>query len=401
MLNSNLTLLNSQFACSVLYPQTVSCSGHGHCNIISSSCICDSGWSSLGDFAVGDGIDCDQNINIIRILNYVSIIIVIIFLVFITRVLYLRILSKPSIKDPPILCSIMFLIVGLMGFSYSIIKIINPTEYLVGNSPLITFFFCSTMFFFIMGYVIFIVILGLFFKGYAKSMSSEARAKVERVIKFQERSFIFIFIIALISSYMPLIGIAFPKSIEAFYTAFFIGISVVWLCLVLIILSHLNVMKTELKLADSKSSSSINESSITKENISPFIKIHNRLVVIDTIFKLVSPSAIGVMFALGVWPYLQRKVSYFIPALSLTSSIVMPMGVFLYLPSQTFPCNRPSSSDSSRRGSTIKAVPSNRIIPLNTNSNSEYDNTMTKSDVVLTDLNDEENGLSDENGDLA
>ena len=49
-------------SCSLLTPQSAPCSGHGYCDASTSKCICDKGWTSYGDFAVIDGVDCDQSI---------------------------------------------------------------------------------------------------------------------------------------------------------------------------------------------------------------------------------------------------------------------------------------------------------------------------------------------------
>lgn len=347
MNNSNQTrVLNLE--CSILYPQTIPCSGHGNCNILSSMCVCEDGWSSFGDFAVDKGVDCDQNINVIQILNCITIAIVVIFVVFIIRVLYLRILIKPSIKDPPVLCSIMFLLTGLMELSYDIMKIVNPTDNIIGKSPAVSFFAGSKFLFFTYGFIIFIVILGNFFKGYAKSMSAEVKAKVEGVINFQERIFPPIIFIVTASSFMPLIGISFPESAAGFSSVFFTGFSVVWLCMVLIILSLVSVMKTELKLAIFKS-----DETSAKTSISPLTKIYHRLVIIDVMFKISSPFIICLFFSIGFWPYLRRKYSYFLPVQTWAGFFMMAMGAFLYLPSQTFPCYQMTSDNNLPRSKSI------------------------------------------------
>jgi len=146
-------------------------------------CVCDHGYTSLGDFAVTEGMDCGQNVFVQEILNIFSLIFAASFTLLMTRVLYLRLLHKRTLIDAANMTSLQYLLTGLSSTAYSIIKLVNPTKYLVGKSALATFFLSSIFVTSTLGFMSFVFIVCHFFKGYAKTMSSDAKAKVEYSIK--------------------------------------------------------------------------------------------------------------------------------------------------------------------------------------------------------------------------
>jgi hypothetical protein len=67
---------NTLVACSILPPQTIACSNQGSCIQLTGKCQCDIGYSSLGDWSAAheEGIDCDMDINVLKDLGILNII---------------------------------------------------------------------------------------------------------------------------------------------------------------------------------------------------------------------------------------------------------------------------------------------------------------------------------------
>ena len=92
---------------------TAPCSDHGYCDEATSICVCDHGYTSLGDFAVTEGMDCGQNVFVQEILNIFGLIFAASITLLMTRVLYLRLLHKRTLIDAANMTSLQYLLTGL------------------------------------------------------------------------------------------------------------------------------------------------------------------------------------------------------------------------------------------------------------------------------------------------
>jgi len=238
--------------------------------------------------------------------------------------------------DSPTLCAANFFATEVCQLCVMFLKATNPINNAVGKQPVTTIFYLSLYFFFTVGVIFFIRVMGIFFKGYAKLMSSEAKAKIELVIRFQERLFPAIVVSAFFATYLPLLSLAYPSHASELSIPLYVGLSAIWVVLLAFILSFLSVMKAELKVVIAKSTSSqLSLDGVT--TTSPFSKIYFRLTLIDALFKVLSPFIIGAMVSLALWPFIQRKSAYLTAIMSIFCSLTMAFCVFLFAPDNAFP----------------------------------------------------------------
>jgi hypothetical protein len=180
-------------------------------------CICDEGWSSLGDLAVTEGIDCDLNKGVLHVLHWIVLIFELCLALLSARVFYFRFALKPDVRDHQVLCSMSFLASSVTGACYSVIKIVS-SQAIIGNGVAVRFFSLSFFFFMALGFMTFIVIISNFFKGSLRALGSAARTKIEKVTAFQEKSLPRMLPVVLATSYLPMIGILFPDIFPSFAT---------------------------------------------------------------------------------------------------------------------------------------------------------------------------------------
>ena len=119
------------------YPSaTLSCSNHGICH--ENNCICDLGFSSLGDFALTEYYDCDQELKVFEVLSMIGLISSLSMTMFSARILYLKQLKYQSLLNPLVLFPFCHLLEMIFNDIYFILKVFDPLKFLVGKSIIIT-----------------------------------------------------------------------------------------------------------------------------------------------------------------------------------------------------------------------------------------------------------------------
>ena len=168
--------------CTSLVRDSARCGGHGYLCLPQDFCICDAGWSSVGDYPIVEGVNCNINKTAIRVLCSVDVVQASIFIMMILRYLSVRIFDKnsPRIVDlePKALVPIFFLLLGISDFLIAFLKIKDDEFQLIGRD--ISISVCGTLYslsVFISLTLYYDVILK-FLKGYSRLMSVESRERV-------------------------------------------------------------------------------------------------------------------------------------------------------------------------------------------------------------------------------
>ena len=113
-------------------PKYPSCSGHGDC--IDNFCFCHVDWTSITDFHPKNGIDCDINILSIKIISGIVIILFLPAIIMICRHIILNQHKNTNdIFESKVILPWCLFSVVLLGMISSLIKIVNPVQYIVGG----------------------------------------------------------------------------------------------------------------------------------------------------------------------------------------------------------------------------------------------------------------------------
>lgn len=115
------------------------CSGNGNLCSPTNLCICDAGWTALGDFSIVEGIGCDNHIQVIRILSIVDACQASIFLVILAKAFISSSRGKKSsIPDLKTVCYFCFILFGISDLVLAIHKTNVEQPRLIGQDVFIS-----------------------------------------------------------------------------------------------------------------------------------------------------------------------------------------------------------------------------------------------------------------------
>jgi uncharacterized membrane protein (DUF485 family) len=191
----------------------IPCSGHGSCLSLSSTCLCDTGWTARSDFEISYTFDCDINISAIRILGIISAITSCLSLllgVINLSTKYLPI-TRRKLKEPKVVFTILAILSAISGGMYSILKAIDPEVHI--SSPdnhlmaiTLVCYHISTMW----ALFYFAATLELFLHHYMNQIDAHTSAKSSKLVRAAMRlSYIvtyivnFYFIFPLLHAFIP------------------------------------------------------------------------------------------------------------------------------------------------------------------------------------------------------
>lgn len=232
-----------------------SCSGNGFlCDIPDIGCICNDGWTSLGDFSFNtSGPECLTNFLGIKIMSYVCIVIpsicnILIVWHYISRAK--RKLTCFSWKYQS-LFPLNYLLLGISSVIHGILKLSYPPaqQPLIGRDLSITLIAFSYAFNAFCGIVLYINLVLQFLIGNSETMiSPESRERV--TLRFSTLSFCSWFIIPLsfVFCIMPVIGLSYPLRARAFGITYLIGLAVILFISGLIVMNCLHYLLRELNI---------------------------------------------------------------------------------------------------------------------------------------------------------
>jgi hypothetical protein len=144
---------------------TARCSGNGVYCQPDDICICDPGWSALGDYSTFDGADCAIHEKTIEVMCYFDICQSAIFIMIVLRYILTRNLEKKGYKfsNPKNVFPRFFLIFGISDLALSILKVVYHE--LIGRDIASSIFQTSFSFSCFCGLVSYFQVILQFLKG--------------------------------------------------------------------------------------------------------------------------------------------------------------------------------------------------------------------------------------------
>jgi hypothetical protein len=233
-----------------------SCSGNGYtCSIPNVGCICNSGWTSLGDLSFGiSGPDCLINHKAVRILSYICIFIPSISnILIIWHYISLAVRKKSCYvisREYKTLFPLCHLIMGCASSIYGALKVSSPNgkQLLVGRDVSISLVSALFLTFGWFGMVVYLHLIIQFLESYSLVMVSESKERIlQRFHKLDTYSW-FLVPFALVFSILPVIAVAYPSQSRQLCIACFIGLSMVAFIFGLIFSSCLSFLIKELNV---------------------------------------------------------------------------------------------------------------------------------------------------------
>lgn len=161
----------------------IACSTNGRLCLPQGTCVCDAGWTSLGDFRINEGTSCDMNITAIKVLSVIDACLASTFIFILSKDLLSRLFSRKLpggafTFDIKTTCQFFFLFFGATDFILAIFKVIHQESDLIGKSQLISGVnaaFCITCFF---SLTIYFHIILKFLRSYTPSTPPENHTKI-------------------------------------------------------------------------------------------------------------------------------------------------------------------------------------------------------------------------------
>jgi hypothetical protein len=218
-------------------------------------CICDTGWSSLGDFSfIGDSPGCQMNFEGVKIISYVCII-----LPSITNILiiyhYVKLAKRLKTyyvisREFKTLFPLCFLIAGTCSTVTGILKVSYPEgkEPLIGRDVSISFIVFILMSGVFFGLVLYLHVIIQFLKGYSRMMSKESRERVSQ--KLNSLGFYSWFLppFTLVFAIMPLISTAYPSQSKQLGMTYLIGFAIIAIVYAQITINCMSFLLKELNV---------------------------------------------------------------------------------------------------------------------------------------------------------
>lgn len=179
------------------------CSNHGACDESIGKCICENGWTSIGDFATQPGIHCSINLITVRVLWIIAVVTLLPLFYSSLKFLISKYNNKNNnlgkkknknkksghafLSSPPVFSVTCLFLASICGIVMCILKIIDQESYSMGLHPITTLAMSMSIIFYVAGMSTYVTILINFILGYAKVMSPKSRESIviqtERVKK--------------------------------------------------------------------------------------------------------------------------------------------------------------------------------------------------------------------------
>lgn len=287
----------------------------------------------MGDFAIFPGADCDQFIPFIETLAILAIIILPFALMFAFRVLYVRIRDGMNFSNPLVQVPISISLFLMCNLVFSILKLADPVRFIMGKSIVATTLnsvgTCALTHAF---FTLTRTLTGSF-KQYLSMMRTESQNAFKEVRKLIDTASILITVGVGIVVAAPFFIVWYPSTVQPLCGVFSAGTGVM-LCLVLYCqMRAINVMIPELEQAIGRSQSTDVTASST---LGPLEKLLKKLKFQKSLNSRNTPFAILLYLIFGLWPFLQRKQTYFL-MMKIVLSFAQCVGTLFFIaPSSTF-----------------------------------------------------------------
>lgn len=302
--------------CPAFYPQQV-CSGHGFCQNITGLCVCDDGWSSIGDYSTRAGQSCSINITAIKALWIIEEIASIGLLIVTSKYLFKYYSMKSdigkksfNIKDPLVVFPLCFWLESIMGIILGIIKASDPEYFAIALNPLSSVLFGLFYITGVHGCCAYMYVLIKFIAGYARMMSSEAREYISNESKILKKWSVIVAILIVPVCIIPLISIAVPGHDREAVAANLVSFAFIATFLIGVCVRYLSIIISELE-------KHLSESEPSPRKVSKYADVlyvvKLKLSKVKRVMSILGPSSIVTFGTLAAWELLSRNTSYLWP----------------------------------------------------------------------------------------
>ena len=202
------------------------CSNHGDYDSVL-GCVCDDGWTGLGDFSTISGIHCDINTAAVTGLFYFVLFTNTVCMMMVARYLIVRLIGNRSLcsisLNPRSIFPVLFLAEMAVCSIFAITKIVYQDKQIVGRDLFITLIatllpLCAQV-----GLVFYFFVVINCLKTYAIMMTDERRELLENRFAILSRICSMIPALSISFSIMPAVGLRYPRYSHSFAMIFHIG----------------------------------------------------------------------------------------------------------------------------------------------------------------------------------
>jgi hypothetical protein len=333
------------------------CSGNGHC--INSKCVCNEDWSSLGDFHLEDGIECDIKLSVIKywtlcnlILSSLAVIAAIFCLSY--DYCHLRNIGKKFFtRDGKQMFSFYLGLAALIIALYSACKFADPRNANIGSRDHlhVIIFAVAIVYITMLSGSAFTLILIKFLRGHLIFMNSTNKERLVVIMNVvSSAAFIFpacimicLLLSVLICTYQP------PSQSYIYYLVYEATYNVAFLAygMPVVFISHtfLTDLKRSMVISSASSVMSSSMGFQAKETSETIASIRKQFQLIHMILTPAIFSCIPINALFLLWYFLNRKFVYLF---CFQNTIVSSFGlIFVIAIHRTISTNRVTSSSKS------------------------------------------------------
>jgi len=187
------------------------CSGNGHLDTVTGLCVCNEGWTSIGDFQPVPGLDCGINIDSVTALASVSLALGMIAMPIFIMFLYKSFKGSWSL-DLKQRFAIAYLLQTIMCNIYDIAQLISPEDALCGSTIYLTILMAIA---FATGYggcVVFFEAVLKLLRGIAKVTSLDAQDRMQQSVGLFVARTRYLYLICAITAIVSLVTLVVPPN---------------------------------------------------------------------------------------------------------------------------------------------------------------------------------------------
>lgn len=277
------------------------CSHHGI--LVDDQCICYSGWTAIGDFAIINGVNCDISANAVNGLAWTSLVLAILVLIFYSHFFIKRIRKSAKLTSKMIFV-LTFLFLAIIIIYWNIGLILEPQYAVIGRSIMYTFLLNIGYATAYCGCVQYLNIAMDFLKGIERVMSPTSQAKMIESIKHFRDSINYMYISITMICFAPTLALGAPKHL--YYISgkvYLLGMAVWTVAFLLMFNPPLTLIRHELK-------STIEDSIRRNVDCESLQKLRFNLLVVKIAVSSIFGATVVMYSIFALWDILLRKTEY-------------------------------------------------------------------------------------------
>lgn len=305
------------------------CGGHGSCNSIG-RCICDTLWTSRGDFEFEYYNTCDISLTFVKSFSVMIILtcavqaVVAAYNIATFDVFKWSALFK--IFQPKLRISILLFLCSLGGIVYGTARLADPINNVIGGEVASSVGFVSFFVFGDIGWVLLSVVFANFLKKSSKVFRIESQEKIGKMVEVTKTMCRFL-VLNLFIIISPIAAALKPSKSDSVL----ITIYILW---GIFVSSQGAVFCWVVRTFNAEIGEYINTGSASPD----FIVLQQRTVLLfyGVLYVFTLPFA-PVCMLMAAWPYLRRKFTYFIMLNMFCSSVTAVLILLLQIKEQKLP----------------------------------------------------------------